>query len=131
MPKKCVSSKSKLQKFSHLPFIIFIISLPFYWQQSRQTFRKIVLSRAFRKRKTYEALLEKVEMLKSLEVSIFISLFFLSLSLLCQSIIYHVQQFFTFNGPSWTPCNTWLSSFIQINILLCMINIAPIFGYLH
>lgn len=37
------------------------------WAMSRQTFRKIVLSRAHRKRKTYEALLEKVEMLKSLE----------------------------------------------------------------
>ncbi|XP_015793240.1 cAMP-dependent protein kinase type II regulatory subunit-like isoform X1 [Tetranychus urticae] len=37
------------------------------WAMSRQTFRKIVLSRAFKKRKTYEALLERVEMLKSLE----------------------------------------------------------------
>ncbi|RWS08365.1 cAMP-dependent protein kinase type II regulatory subunit-like protein [Dinothrombium tinctorium] len=37
------------------------------WAMSRQTFRKIVLKRAFLKRKVYEELLEKVEMLKSLE----------------------------------------------------------------
>ncbi|RWS31639.1 cAMP-dependent protein kinase type II regulatory subunit-like protein [Leptotrombidium deliense] len=37
------------------------------WAMSRHTFRKIVLKRAFLKRKIYEELLEKVEMLKSLE----------------------------------------------------------------
>jgi cAMP-dependent protein kinase regulator len=37
------------------------------WAMSRHTFRKIVLKRAFMKRREYEALIEKVEMLKSLE----------------------------------------------------------------
>ena len=38
--------------------------------QSRHTFRKIVLKRAFKKRKEYEQLIERVDMLKSLEVSL-------------------------------------------------------------
>jgi cAMP-dependent protein kinase regulator len=50
--------------------IMIMIGIFIVWSpQSRQTFRKIVLKRAFKKRKTYEQLLEKVEMLKSLEVS--------------------------------------------------------------
>lgn len=37
--------------------------------QDRLTFRRIVLKNAFNKRKMYEALLESVPMLKSLDVS--------------------------------------------------------------
>ncbi|KAI1289351.1 cAMP-dependent protein kinase type II regulatory subunit [Halotydeus destructor] len=37
------------------------------WAMSRQTFRKIVLQRAYKKRKAYETLLGKVDMLASLE----------------------------------------------------------------
>lgn len=37
------------------------------WAMSRQTFRKIVLQRAYKKRRAYEILLSKVDMLKSLE----------------------------------------------------------------
>lgn len=37
------------------------------WVMSRQTFRKIVLQRAYKKRRAYEILLSKVDMLKSLE----------------------------------------------------------------
>lgn len=47
-----------------------LLCFNFFCPQSRQTFRKIILLRAFKKRKTYEALLERVEMLKSLEVSL-------------------------------------------------------------
>ena len=38
--------------------------------QDRSTFRRIVLKNAFNKRKMYEALLENVPMLKSLDVSL-------------------------------------------------------------
>lgn len=39
------------------------------WAMDRQTFRRIVLKSAFRKRKMYEALIENVPMLKALQVS--------------------------------------------------------------
>ena len=39
------------------------------WAMDRQTFRRIVLRNAFQKRKMYEALLEKVPLLSSLNVS--------------------------------------------------------------
>ena len=38
------------------------------WAMDRQTFRRIVLKNAFKKRKMYESLLETVPMLKALEV---------------------------------------------------------------
>ena len=38
------------------------------WAMDRQTFRRIVLKNAFKKRKMYEKLLESVPMLKTLEV---------------------------------------------------------------
>lgn len=38
------------------------------WAMSRQTFRKIVLQRAYKKRKAYDMLLSKVDMLASLEL---------------------------------------------------------------
>ena len=41
------------------------------WAMDRQTFRRIVLRNAFQKRKMYEALLEKVPLLSSLNVSSF------------------------------------------------------------
>ena len=41
------------------------------WAMDRQTFRRIVLRNAFQKRKMYEALLEKVPLLSSLNVSFF------------------------------------------------------------
>lgn len=37
------------------------------WAMSRQTFRRIVLQRAFKKRKMYESLISKVPMLESLK----------------------------------------------------------------
>lgn len=40
------------------------------WAMDRQTFRRILLKSACRKRKMYEALLESVPMLKTLEVSV-------------------------------------------------------------
>lgn len=40
------------------------------WAMDRQTFRRIVLKSAFRKRKMYEALIENVPMLKALQVSL-------------------------------------------------------------
>lgn len=41
------------------------------WAMDRQTFRRIVLKSAFRKRKMYEALIENVPMLKALQVRAF------------------------------------------------------------
>ena len=41
------------------------------WAMDRQTFRRIVLRNAFQKRKMYEALLEKVPLLSSLNVRFF------------------------------------------------------------
>ena len=41
------------------------------WAMDRQTFRRIVLRNAFQKRKMYEALLEKVPLLSSLNVSFY------------------------------------------------------------
>ena len=41
------------------------------WAMDRQTFRRIVLKNAFKKRQMYEQLLNAVPMLKSLEVRIF------------------------------------------------------------
>jgi cAMP-dependent protein kinase regulator len=38
------------------------------WGMDRQTFRRILLTSAFKKRKMYEALLESVPMLKALQV---------------------------------------------------------------
>lgn len=38
------------------------------WAMDRQTFRRIVLKSAFKKRKMYEALIENVPMLKALQV---------------------------------------------------------------
>lgn len=38
------------------------------WAMDRQTFRRILLKSAFRKRKMYESLIESVPMLKALEV---------------------------------------------------------------
>jgi len=40
------------------------------WAMDRQTFRRILLKSAYKKRKMYENLINKVPMLKSLEVSI-------------------------------------------------------------
>lgn len=42
------------------------------WAMDRQTFRRIVLKSAFKKRQMYESLLDSVPMLKSLEVSLII-----------------------------------------------------------
>lgn len=39
------------------------------WAMDRQTFRRIVLNAAYKKRKMYESLLEKVPMLKALQVN--------------------------------------------------------------
>lgn len=39
------------------------------WAMDRQTFRRILLKSAYKKRKMYETLINKVPMLKSLEVS--------------------------------------------------------------
>ncbi|KAB7496089.1 cAMP-dependent protein kinase type II regulatory subunit [Armadillidium nasatum] len=39
------------------------------WAMDRQTFRRIVLNAAYKKRKMYESLLEKVPMLKALQIS--------------------------------------------------------------
>lgn len=39
------------------------------WAMDRQTFRRILLKSAFRKRKMYETLLDGVPMLKTLQVS--------------------------------------------------------------
>lgn len=39
------------------------------WAMDRQTFRRILLKSAFRKRKMYEKLLDSVPMLKTLQVS--------------------------------------------------------------
>lgn len=41
------------------------------WAMDRQTFRRILLKSAYKKRKMYEDLINKVPMLKSLEVTIF------------------------------------------------------------
>lgn len=41
------------------------------WAMDRQTFRRILLKSAFRKRKMYESLLDSVPMLKTLQVNIF------------------------------------------------------------
>lgn len=41
----------------------------------RQTFRRILLKSAFRKRKMYETLLDNVPMLKALQVRIFVCIF--------------------------------------------------------
>lgn len=60
--------KQLISNFSKSTNLIRLFNLLFSPTQSRQTFRKIVLKRAFQKRKIYEQLLEKVEMLKSLEV---------------------------------------------------------------
>lgn len=38
------------------------------WAMDRQTFRRILLKSAFRKRKMYESLLDTVPMLKTLQV---------------------------------------------------------------
>lgn len=40
------------------------------WAMDRQTFRRILLKSAYKKRKMYENLINKVPMLKSLEVNI-------------------------------------------------------------
>lgn len=40
------------------------------WAMDRQTFRRILLKSAYKKRKMYETLINKVPMLKSLEVSV-------------------------------------------------------------
>lgn len=40
------------------------------WAMDRQTFRRIVLKSAFKKRKMYEALIENVPMLKALQVGV-------------------------------------------------------------
>jgi cAMP-dependent protein kinase regulator len=45
------------------------ITLGTLWAMDRQTFRRIVLKAAYRKRKMYENLIDKVPMLKSLEAS--------------------------------------------------------------
>lgn len=37
------------------------------WAMDRQTFRRIILKSAFKKRKMYEALIESVPMLKTLQ----------------------------------------------------------------
>lgn len=39
------------------------------WAMDRQTFRRILLKSAFKKRKMYESLIDSVPMLKSLQVS--------------------------------------------------------------
>lgn len=43
------------------------------WAMDRQTFRRIVLKRAFKKRKMYEALIDNVPMLKALQVNILLN----------------------------------------------------------
>lgn len=43
------------------------------WAMDRQTFRRILLKSAYKKRKMYENLIDKVPMLKSLEVNIMYS----------------------------------------------------------
>lgn len=45
------------------------------WAMERQTFRRILLKSACRKRKMYEALLESVPMLKTLEVGVTFNLY--------------------------------------------------------
>jgi len=45
------------------------ITLGTLWAMDRQTFRRIVLKAAYRKRKMYENLIDEVPMLKSLEAS--------------------------------------------------------------
>ncbi len=55
------------------------------WAMDRQTFRRIVLKSAFKKRKMYEALIDNVPMLKALQVCNFyqvpLSLYFHSVPL--------------------------------------------------
>lgn len=51
------------------------ITLGTLWAMDRQTFRRILLKSAYKKRKIYEALINKVPMLKSLEASIIAQLF--------------------------------------------------------
>ena len=63
------------------------------WAMDRQTFRRIVLKSAFRKRKMYEKLIDCVPMLKSLQVltlSLFVfpSLSFLYLELILLHLFY-------------------------------------------
>lgn len=50
------------------------------WAMDRQTFRRILLKSAYKKRKMYENLLNKVPMLKSLEASIMYSYFEIALN---------------------------------------------------
>lgn len=45
------------------------------WAMDRQTFRRILLKSAFRKRKMYESLLDSVPMLKTLQVNEHFSIF--------------------------------------------------------
>lgn len=52
------------------------ITLGTLWAMDRQTFRRILLKSAYRKRKMYETLIDKVPMLKSLEVSVITQLFY-------------------------------------------------------
>ena len=60
------------------------------WAMDRQTFRRIVLRNAFQKRKMYEALLEKVPLLSSLNVS-------------CNNIhvVFVFRQYFNIGIPSF------------------------------
>lgn len=51
------------------------ITLGTLWAMDRQTFRRILLKSAYKKRKMYETLIDKVPMLKSLEASILTQLF--------------------------------------------------------
>lgn len=62
------------------------------WAMDRQTFRRIVLKSAFKKRKMYEALIENVPMLKALQV-----------------ISYFVETFYTVI-PSFTYFSSTFSS---------------------
>ena len=55
------------------------------WAMDRQTFRRIVLRNAFQKRKMYEALLEKVPLLSSLNVRFFAIQYLFNIYI-CQSI---------------------------------------------
>lgn len=57
------------------------------WAMDRHTFRRILLKSAFKKRKLYEELLDKVPMLKALQVRTFLFKFF--------PIIYQYRPYFT------------------------------------
>ena len=73
------------------------------WAMDRQTFRRIVLRNAFQKRKMYEALLEKVPLLSSLNVRFYGTYSFRYIDLLrfdtSSSFSIFLQPLLTFSFP--------------------------------